>query len=418
MRESKVSLLLFAIIFLLCFTWYSYNYIFFDMYQSRIHIMKFNKSKIGKFETKIEKSNIKEPKEGKFEFKFIGPDDSEILVPSTYDWNRNDDKTATDIINTYIKARQNYSIEDVAEKVFKVNLKYGRDPKLPHSYPFVNGDTFRAFADLLIPDNIKEYNWAELTSKDNKNGTILYVRGSEMGHFADRIFPKLKYKFVLLSHGHDISVPATESSRKMLDDPRVIAIFAQNIRINHRKLIAVPLGFRNRANKVLGADSLDESLKIQVPPVYSPSNLEESKGKRKNLVYVNYNDGTNPDQRQRFRQLFHEYSLEIPQRTKTKHFEYLNHISESKFTASPPGTGEDCYRTWEAILLRSIPIVRNSSLWPLYRFNPVYVIDPPEKKSVTKEELLNFRVNLPHKRNAVLIQYWFDIINAYKNKFS
>ena len=41
---------------------------------------------------------------------------------------------------------------------------------------------------------------------------------------------------------------------------------------------------------------------------------------------------------------------------------YYIHIARSKFVLSPPGLGMDCYRTWEALYLGSIPIVLNSSL--------------------------------------------------------
>ena len=32
------------------------------------------------------------------------------------------------------------------------------------------------------------------------------------------------------------------------------------------------------------------------------------------------------------------------------------------FIASPPGNGEDCHRTWEALYMRSVPVVVRSSL--------------------------------------------------------
>ena len=37
------------------------------------------------------------------------------------------------------------------------------------------------------------------------------------------------------------------------------------------------------------------------------------------------------------------------------------------FVASPSGNGLDCHRTWEALLLRSIPIVKVSVLYSVVR---------------------------------------------------
>lgn len=50
-------------------------------------------------------------------------------------------------------------------------------------------------------------------------------------------------------------------------------------------------------------------------------------------------------------------------------------VAKSKFVLSPPGFGEDCYRTWEAVLLGAVPIVRRSPLQQLYDGAPVVVVD-------------------------------------------
>jgi hypothetical protein len=49
--------------------------------------------------------------------------------------------------------------------------------------------------------------------------------------------------------------------------------------------------------------------------------------------------------------------------------------SEFAFVLSPRGGGYDCHRTWEAILLGCIPIVKSSPMDPLYNNLPVLIID-------------------------------------------
>ena len=78
---------------------------------------------------------------------------------------------------------------------------------------------------------------------------------------------------------------------------------------------------------------------------------------------------------------------------------------------SPPGNGEDCHRTWESVLLGAIPIVRNSTLWPLYREAPVCVID--DWTNPTEAQFLDYQVKTRSKR-MVLAQYWFNMLNHYK----
>lgn len=39
---------------------------------------------------------------------------------------------------------------------------------------------------------------------------------------------------------------------------------------------------------------------------------------------------------------------------------YYRHVAEHRFVLSPQGAGPDCYRTWEAMYLKAIPIVQRS----------------------------------------------------------
>ena len=57
------------------------------------------------------------------------------------------------------------------------------------------------------------------------------------------------------------------------------------------------------------------------------------------------------------------------------------------FTLSPFGNGLDCHRTWEALLLGTIPIVMRSSLDPLFEDLPVVIVD--QWSEVTAQRLAN-----------------------------
>ena len=45
------------------------------------------------------------------------------------------------------------------------------------------------------------------------------------------------------------------------------------------------------------------------------------------------------------------------------------------FVVSPHGNGLDCHRTWESLVLGNIPIVKRSSIDPLYEGLPVVIVD-------------------------------------------
>ena len=46
---------------------------------------------------------------------------------------------------------------------------------------------------------------------------------------------------------------------------------------------------------------------------------------------------------------------------------YRDLVGKSRFVLSPPGNGIDCHRTWEALFLGAIPIVKRS-FWPFSEF--------------------------------------------------
>jgi hypothetical protein len=60
--------------------------------------------------------------------------------------------------------------------------------------------------------------------------------------------------------------------------------------------------------------------------------------------------------------------------TKVKRLETWKTQSEYAFVISPHGNGLDCHRTWEAISLGTIPIVKTSQLDPLFDGLPVWIV--------------------------------------------
>ena len=55
--------------------------------------------------------------------------------------------------------------------------------------------------------------------------------------------------------------------------------------------------------------------------------------------------------------------------------ECYDQMSKYKFILSPPGAGEDTHRTWEALYVGCIPIVKSSLLNSLYEDLPVVIVD-------------------------------------------
>ena len=83
------------------------------------------------------------------------------------------------------------------------------------------------------------------------------------------------------------------------------------------------------------------------------------------------------------------------------------------FELSPQGNGLDCHRTWEALILNTIPIVRTSSLDPLYEGLPVVVV--AEWADVTSARLAAWRTELAPLFDAALrgrlsTEHWVEAV--------
>lgn len=95
--------------------------------------------------------------------------------------------------------------------------------------------------------------------------------------------------------------------------------------------------------------------------------------------------------------------------------EYYEKIAEYKFVASPEGNGIDCHRTWEAMLLKSVPIlIRNITTEFFESIGlPVLLINNWDEVAGMDEVFLeNKYKELESKFSspALYMNYWIELI--------
>ena len=97
--------------------------------------------------------------------------------------------------------------------------------------------------------------------------------------------------------------------------------------------------------------------------------------------------------------------------------QFLHEMGRHRFVLSPRGNGLDAHRTWEAMLVGAIPIVRHSPLHPLYDRLPVLVVaDWPD---VTPRLLREFHANYSARRELfdygrLFADNWFERVGAHR----
>jgi hypothetical protein len=94
--------------------------------------------------------------------------------------------------------------------------------------------------------------------------------------------------------------------------------------------------------------------------------------------------------------------------TKTEYYQLL---SQYKFILSPPGAGEDCHRTWEALYVGVIPIVLESSISELYKELPIVSVknwNDISGEFLEKEynRIENLKRNGEIKIEKAYLEYW------------
>lgn len=161
-------------------------------------------------------------------------------------------------------------------------------------------------------------------------------------------------RFVLVTHNSDY--PVDVRYRRVVRSWRVRKWFAANVALDHRKVVPLPLGIAN-AHWEHG----------------DPATLraaQAASGRKASLIDVSFSLETNEAAR---RYCLDQTGLELAPRL--PHPQYLLRLASAYFCVSPSGYGIDTHRTWEALYLRTVPIVTRSALTDEYRELPWIVLD-------------------------------------------
>jgi hypothetical protein len=138
--------------------------------------------------------------------------------------------------------------------------------------------------------------------------------------------------------GNDVAGVA-EKHGIHVDDERILAVFSQNVGVDHPKVHALPVGIANRMwphgqfenieHALKQSDASKKDLALHFTPApYAPS--------RERILSALQNNG------------YAGSELPLP--------DYYLSIASSRFTVCPLGNGPDTHRLWEALYLGSVPL--------------------------------------------------------------
>ena len=243
---------------------------------------------------------------------------------------------------------------------------HGGYREIPHRY--ISGDSFKALCNL----ELEEGNWKDrlfATQWDSKKPYLFFMSGlpkskvtfeliSFLEENEESYFPNVS----LLFHNGD-HFPQTDKIAAICN--RFKRIYTVNWRGSSPNVIPIPIGLENEGylrNGVLQdyLRMLPKLAPLSERPIklLAAFSLHTNKLEREQALY--------------FAKQIEGACILDKQVTPRK---YRELISKSIYVLSPPGNGIDCHRTWEALFLGAIPVVKRK-YWPFSHLDlDVTVVD-------------------------------------------
>lgn len=239
-----------------------------------------------------------------------------------------------------------------------------------------------------------------------KAGESIYIHNTALERFVHELLPKIEVPFVLVSGDTDRTIPddCHITCSQILESPFLIRWYCQNCtKTDNPKLVQLPIGMDfhtlARGNHAWGPK---QTLEEQTRSVESLARLPVEK---RTLCYANFQFLMHTryawDRRSAIVEVPRELVYYEP-RPVPRMDSWANMI-QHKYVISPHGNGLDCHRTWEALMLGCIPIVKTSPLDPMYEGLPVLIVN---KWSDVTPELLESFVPVRTSTEKLTLDYW------------
>ena len=202
------------------------------------------------------------------------------------------------------------------------------------------------------------------------NAELVYVNSSLLNTtkpklIESKLYDKLsefRNPFRLVLHNSDDEFG--EKQLKYLDIPNCKKIYTQNMNVKHPQVEPLPIGIANSCWDWGDSKIMDEVINEG----FSDTNPL--------FIYANFTkgDGVRYERRKDCYDILSENGIIMQESTDYK--SYLQDLKKFKFCLSPEGNGIDCYRTWEALYMRTIPICKRSVMVEEFaKTFPIYIVD-------------------------------------------
>lgn len=262
----------------------------------------------------------------------------------------------------------------------------------------------------------------------DKPNCIIHVCPQALKNFVEKVLPKLTNPFILLTNNSDWTIPddVMYEYTRLVNHPLLSHWYAQNCIINHPKVTRIPIGLDyhsltpSRKQQFPWSVPERHSWGLKISPILQEEQLLSIKSqsvpfdKRECKAYANFQFLMSTrygkiDRVDAYNTVPKDLVFYEPNKC-TRDICWKNMIKYA-FVISPHGNGLDCHRTWEALCLGCIPIVKSSGLDPLFEDLPVWIVS--SWKDVTEENMkdkINEFVRRIFRYEKLNLGYWKSVI--------
>lgn len=276
----------------------------------------------------------------------------------------------------------------------RLYIKYSSNPR-PSSYPYITGDGFRKISDHIHDETQK------INSSKVKHKEIVFVKSDMLKFFFQKEHLEIKNPYILISHNSDENID--EKYTKYVDN-KIIHWFAQNCIVEHPKITAIPIGLDNLYWSYFG-DTFFLKRMIAKKEII----------KRKNKILFGFSVSTNPKERGEALNSLKNSKVSEEIKGFISFHKYINKLIKYKFVASPPGNGIDSPRQWQAMYLKTIPILKSNPNTKAFVKCSLPILEVDNWKEIedkSEEDLVNMYNDIIKKTNneALWMDYWITKI--------
>lgn len=287
---------------------------------------------------------------------------------------------------------------------------------------FVSSRGIMKSCDVFPSSPVSSTQMIDFTAWTVQNNDVIYIQGSALKDFIKNMLPRIKCNFTLVTGDCDESMPNEVLSfsdfKEFVNDYRLKHWFSQNLVMLHEKMSIIPIGMDYHS--IFHGIWWSSERKTAMSQEHDLMNiLNSSPEKRLLKCYANFH--VNSLSTNVFSTDREIAKREIPAHLVDFENTHVSRIETWKkqilyhFVISPHGNGLDCHRTWEALILGNIPVVRHSHIDNLFEDLPVLIVS--HWYEVT-ENLLIETLRLFKKRKWKLekltLEYWMAKIRAFE----